>query len=137
MFSIIKIDEIAEIIDEMADRYGKPPEIVDRLVQAAKLRFFASIALFERIIIKKDKASIILPKGEREEFYTQKFAILMQFIQKKYSKDVQFKQSNEVMKLEIINKFKDPGAIMDFLIMFCNEVIRTVIRSDNSIQSIN
>lgn len=130
LFSIISINEIDEIIDEMQDRYGKVPDVVERLIAAAKLRFFASIALFERIIIKQNKATIILPKGEREEFYTNQFTKLMQYIMGNYSKDVHFKQGKEVMKLEIQNKFSEPGGIMNYLINFCRELISNVLKAE-------
>jgi transcription-repair coupling factor (superfamily II helicase) len=105
MFSIIKIEEMDEILEELHDRYGRTPEMVQQLVLAAKLRFYASIALFERIVVKEEKIIIILPKGEREEFYKSKFSVLMQFIMERYSKEIQFKQGKEVMKLELRNKF--------------------------------
>ncbi|PKL87636.1 MAG: transcription-repair coupling factor [Ignavibacteriae bacterium HGW-Ignavibacteriae-2] len=124
LFSIIRIDEIDEITDEMKDRYGKFPEIINRLILAAKLRFNASIALFERIVIKKDQVIIILPKGDREEFYTTKFSVLMKFIMEKYSKEIFFKQGKEAMKLEMRNKFSSPESILDYLIKFCEQVIK-------------
>lgn len=129
LFSIISTGEIDEIIDEMQDRYGKIPDAVEKLVLAAKLRFFASIALFERVIIKKDKSMIILPKGEREEFYTQDFTKLMQYIMGNYSRDVQFKQGKDTMKLEFRRRFDNPTGIMNYLIKFCEEIISNVLKA--------
>ncbi len=129
LFSIINISEIDEILEEMQDRYGKIPEVVERLVLAAKLRFFASIALFERIIIKQNKVTIILPKGEREEFYTNQFTQLLQYILEKYSRTIRFIQGKEVMKLEMDNKFSDPAGVMDYLIKLCEEVLSEVYDS--------
>ncbi len=126
MFSIIKIEEMDEILEELHDRYGRAPEMVQQLVLAAKLRFYASIALLERIVVKEDKVIIILPKGDREEFYKTKFSILMEFIMKKYSRDIQFKQGKEVMKLEMRNKFDEPDDVLLYLIEFCKEVIEVV-----------
>jgi transcription-repair coupling factor (superfamily II helicase) len=70
LYSIENLEEINEIIEEMKDRFGPLPSIVQRLIETARLRFYASYALFERIIIQRKNIFIILPKGENEEYYT-------------------------------------------------------------------
>ncbi len=126
LFSIIKIDEVDELKDEMMDRFGKFPPIVEHLIDAAVLRFHASYALFDRIVIQKNKISFILPKGDREDFYQNKFALLLDFINGKYSKDIKFIQSESVLKLEMNNKFDTPEKVMSYLIKFCKEVSEVI-----------
>lgn len=128
LFSMIKIEEADEIVEEMEDRFGKMPAIVQRLVQAALLRYYASVALFERIVIQKEKMTIILPRGDKEEFYKEKFVLLLDYINKKYSRDVKFIQQNETLKLEIKNRFDEVEKMTGFLINFIKE-IREVIKS--------
>lgn len=123
LFSMLKVNEVDEIKEEMIDRFGKLPLLVDRLIYAAILRYYASFAMFDRIVIQKTHIAMILPKGDKEEYYKNKFALLMQFIVDKYPNDVHFKQSGETMKLEMRNKFSSPESSMEFLIRFCKEII--------------
>lgn len=122
LFSMIKIEEADEIVEEMKDRFGKLPPLVQRLVQAALLRYYASIALHERIVIQKEKIIIVLPKGDKEEFYKDKFVLLLDYINKKYSRDVKFVQQNDTMKLEIKNRFEAVEKMTEFLINFIKEI---------------
>jgi len=52
LFSMIKIEELDEIKEEMIDRFGRIPSNVERLILAAVLRFYASFALLERIVVQ-------------------------------------------------------------------------------------
>lgn len=122
LFTVLNAVEIDEVVDELKDRFGKLPGMVSRLIMAATLRFHASTALLERIIIQEKKIIIILPKGDREDFYKNKFMGVLTFINSKYSKDIKFVQSNDVLKLEMMNKFHSPEDSMLFLIKFCKEV---------------
>jgi len=122
LFSVLKEEEFPEIIDEMEDRFGKFPNMVDQLIKAARLRFFASYAMFERIIIQRKKVILILPKGEYENYYKNHFPNFMKWILEEHSKDVQFIQRNDTMKLEMENKFSDASDTLEFVIGFCKEV---------------
>ena len=122
LFSVLKEEEFPEIIEEMEDRFGKFPKIVEQLIRAAKLRFFASFAMFERVIIQRKKITLVLPKGEYEDYYQNRFPNFMKWILDEHSKDVQFIQRNETMKLEMENKFTDASDTLDFVIRFCQDV---------------
>ncbi len=126
LFSLAKLEEIDELKEEMEDRFGKIPIIIERLIQTALLRFYSSFVLFERIIIQKDKVIIILPKGDREDFYKNKFLLLLDFINKNYSKDIKFIQNKDSLKLEIVNKNNSPEQINLFLINFCKDLNRAI-----------
>ncbi|KAF0139062.1 MAG: transcription-repair coupling factor [Stygiobacter sp.] len=114
LFTLVKIEELDEIRDEMRDKFGRPPLTVERLIQTAVLRYYASFALLERIIIQKQKIIIILPKGDRENFYKNQFVPLLTHINSKYSKEIKFVQSNETLKLEIGNKFETAEKVLEF-----------------------
>ena len=131
LFSVIKIEEVDEIVEEIVDRYGKLPDKISLLIQAAKLRFYASIVLFERIVVTKNKVSIILPKGDREEFYTEKFTGLMEYIMNRYAREIRLVHKNEIMKFEMANKFDEPEVIMDYLIKFTKQIIDNVLKTSN------
>ena len=124
LFSMLKTDEVDEIKEEMTDRFGKMPLLVERLILAALLRFHASFAMFERIVVQKTHISLILPKGEKEDYYKNKFAVLMQYVVDRYPNDVHFKQTNDTMKLEMKNKYPTPESAMESLIRFCREIVR-------------
>ncbi|VAX16908.1 Transcription-repair coupling factor [hydrothermal vent metagenome] len=129
MFSIVKVEEVEEIKEDMEDRFGKMPKIVEHLMMTAVLRYYASITLLERIVILRDRITIILPKADREDFYKDKFSVLMQMIMNTYSKRVQFKQVKDVMKLEMKNEFRSTDETLNYLIDFIKEIHSEVIIS--------
>ncbi|MDH7604567.1 MAG: transcription-repair coupling factor, partial [Melioribacter sp.] len=135
LFSMLKIDEVEEIKEEMIDRFGKLPQVVERLMLVASLRFYASFALLERIIIQRKKTIIILPKGNREDYYQNKFIPLLNFIYDNYSKSIKFIQQNETLKLEIINNSDEPEKILEFLIELCKQM--TNIISEEKLNPVN
>jgi transcription-repair coupling factor (superfamily II helicase) len=122
LFSIIKIEEIEEIKEDLIDRFGKIPLIIERLIQAAELRFYASITLMERVVVLRDKISVILPKKDKDEFYKDKFQNFMQLILSQYSRDIHFKQTEKVMKLEMQNKFRSPEETLIYIITLLKEI---------------
>jgi transcription-repair coupling factor (superfamily II helicase) len=124
LYSIENLEEINEIIEEMKDRFGPLPSIVQRLIETARLRFYASYALFERIIIQRKNIFIILPRGENEEYYKYKFIEMMRFIMDEYKNEIKFVQQKEVMKLTIENKFTKPEEILNYLLEFCDKVVK-------------
>jgi len=79
--------------------------------------------LFERVNMQRERTIIILPKGEREDYYKYKFVELMRFILDKYKNTITFKQNKDIMKLLITNNYESPETLLAFLITFCNEVI--------------
>ena len=122
LYSIENLNEINEIIAELKDRFGPLPSIVQHLIEIARLRFYASYALFERVIIQRKNIFIILPRGEKEDYYKHQFIELMRFIMDNYKDTIRFSQQKEVMKLSIPNKFETPEKTMNFLQGFCEKV---------------
>ena len=96
------------------------PLVVERLILAAVLRYHASFALLERIVIQKQKVIVVLPKGERENFYQNQFVALLTYINSRYAKEIKFVQANDTLKLEIQNKNDSPEKVLEFLITFCS-----------------
>jgi transcription-repair coupling factor (superfamily II helicase) len=122
LYSIKNLDEMTELVEEMKDRFGPVPPTVNRLLLSAELKFAASYALFERIIMQRKDVSIILPKGQKEEYYQFKFVELMRFILDEHKDKVKFEQKNDVMKLIIKNNFDSPEKLLEFLINFSRDV---------------
>lgn len=122
LYSIKNLNDLEELKEEMLDRFGPLPVLVKRLIQIVLIKLYASHALFERIIIQRKNIFLILPKGNREEYYKYKFVELMRFIMDNYKDRIKFSQQKETMKLIIPNNFETPEKILEFLIEFCEEV---------------
>ena len=123
LYSIKSLEELNELTDEMLDRFGPLPVLVERLISAAKLKYHASYALFQRVIIQRKNIFLILPKGEKEDYYKYKFVELMRFIMDEYKDKIKFNQQKTTMKLVITNNFETPEKIFEFLISFSKKVI--------------
>ncbi len=123
LYSVKTLKEIDELREEIKDRFGPVPTIVNRLISVATLRLYASYALFERIIIQRKNISIILPKGEKEDYYKIKFVELMRFILDEYKDKIKFDQNKNIMKLVLINNFESPEKLLEFMINFSREVM--------------
>jgi transcription-repair coupling factor (superfamily II helicase) len=123
MYSIKNISELEELKEEMNDRFGQLPILVERLIAVATLKLFASHALFDKIIIQNKHTLIILPKGQKEDYYKSKFLDLMKFIMNEYHNTIIFEQQKDKMRLVIQNKFDSPESLIKFLINFSQRVM--------------
>jgi transcription-repair coupling factor (superfamily II helicase) len=124
LYSINNVGEIDELKDEIIDRFGPLPIIVKRLIAAATLKYYASRALFDRIIIQRKYIFIILPNEKKEEYYSVKFIELMRYILDNYKDAVKFSQQKDVLKLVITNNFESPEKITDYLVKFSREIMK-------------
>jgi transcription-repair coupling factor (superfamily II helicase) len=106
----------------MTDRFGPVPVLVNRLVLAATLRYYASYALFERIIMQRKITNIILPKGEKEDYYKHQFVELMRYILDEHKETIKFEQKKDVMRLQIENTFESPEKLLEFLIEISSSI---------------
>jgi transcription-repair coupling factor (superfamily II helicase) len=122
VYAIKNLEELDDLKEEMEDRFGPVPSLVKRLLMVATLKYHASYALFERIIMSKKSVTVLLPKGEKEDYYKYKFVELMRFILEKHKDSVKFEQKNEIMKLIIKNNFESPEKLLDFLIQFSIDI---------------
>ena len=122
LYAIKDLEELDELKEEMEDRFGPVSALVKRLLMIATLKYYASYALFERIIMKKNVVMILLPKGEKEDFYKVKFVELMKLIMNNYKNSVKFEQKGETMKLIVKNNFDTPEKLLVFLNSFSREV---------------
>jgi len=122
LYSVSNLEEIEDLVAEMKDRFGSLPLMVSLLISSALLKYYASQALFERVIIQRKNIFLILPKGENEDYYKYRFAVLMKHIMEKYTGSVGFNQQKETMRLIITNNFASPSALLESLIAFVKEV---------------
>jgi hypothetical protein len=69
---------------------------------------------------------VILPKGENEDYYKEKFNMMMKFIMEKHFSEIKFSQEKESFKLVIVNRFENPEKIYEFLFKFSKDVSRII-----------
>lgn len=136
LFSTDSLEDLNDLIDEMKDRFGPLPILLQRLINAAKIRLLASQSLFERIIIQRKNIFLILPQGRNENYYQYRFVQLMRFVMTDYKDKIKFNQQKEKMRLIIQNTFESPEKIFDFLFEFCNQVI-TIYNNEDKQAGIN
>jgi transcription-repair coupling factor (superfamily II helicase) len=126
LYSVTKDGEIEDLVEEMKDRFGSLPAMVDLLISAAKLKLYASQALFERVIIQRKNIFLILPRGENEDYYKYKFNVLMKHIMEKYTDTIKFNQQKETLRLIIPNNFASPSDLLEYLIAFSKDAARVL-----------
>ena len=133
LYSVAGLEEIADLVEEMKDRFGPLPTMVNLLISTAMLKFYASQALFERIIIQRKNIFLILPREEKEDYYKHQFSLLMKHIMEKYSDRVKFNQQKESLRLIITNNFKSPGELLEYLIDFVIEISKLLSKDSGDV----
>ncbi len=123
LFSIVHENEISEIIEEMEDRFGKIPQDTQLMIDVARLKLYASLLQFERVIINEKKFSIILPKASNQTFYDEKFTPLVSIMMNNYGKIFRLVQKQDSVKFEIKNNFYEPEKSLDFLIKMFKDLL--------------
>jgi len=122
LYSVSGLEEIGDLVEEMKDRFGPLPTMVNLLISTAILKFYASQALFERVIIQRKNIFLVLPKEGKEDYYKYLFNILIKHILENYSNTVKFNQQKETLRLIISNNFSSPLALLESLIDFTKDV---------------
>ena len=90
LYSIKNLLELEETKEELTDRFGVLPILVKRLIATAVVKHYASLALFERVIMQRKQIIIILPRGLKEDYYTTRFPELMRYILDHYKTTIRF-----------------------------------------------
>ncbi|HEY7751244.1 MAG TPA: transcription-repair coupling factor, partial [Ignavibacteriaceae bacterium] len=134
LYSIKNLEELEELKAEMIDRFGPVPSLVNRLLSMAELRYHSSFALFERIIIQSNNITIILPGGEKEDYYQFKFTGIMRFILENYKDKIRFEQKQNLMRLIIRNDFESPESLLKFLLEFSLK-ISDIMKSESNVST--
>jgi transcription-repair coupling factor (superfamily II helicase) len=122
LYSVKLIEELAEIAEEMRDRFGAPPSLVQRLFKSAELKYYASRALFERVIIQRKQVIIVLPRGDNALYYETKFGHLAAYIMDHFKDMIQIQQQNDSIKLVVKREFEFPEKAIEFLTGFAKNI---------------
>jgi transcription-repair coupling factor (superfamily II helicase) len=119
--SISGLTDLREIEEEMKDRFGVLPMLVKRLFRSAELKFFASYAMFQRMVIQQGRIIIVLPPADDEEYYQAKFPLLAELLMGKYKGKIKLVQKSQSLQLQIEQSFNVPEAAIEFLTAFAKE----------------
>lgn len=130
LFNIQNLSEIEDIKNEMIDKYGKMPQQIERLIKAAILKFTASYALFDKIIIHLDKSIFHFSENQDDRYYNQILPSLLTYLFKEFSSSIEVKQDKEKIKIIFKNKSKIPEVILGDLINFCEKAANFIGQSD-------
>ena len=84
--------------------------------------------MFERIAIQRKNIFIILPRGQKEDYYKVRFVELMRFImdESAYKDKIKFNQQKEVMKLVVENKFEKAEDVLIILNNFLQQSCKAI-----------
>lgn len=122
LYTLKSIEDLQDIKEEIRDRYGELPDIVNRLIECAELKYHASLAQFDRIVIQKKNITFTLPKGAKEEYYNIKFPALLNLINNEYQKSIKFVQQKEIMKLVMENISETPEEEIKICLSFIKRI---------------
>ena len=123
LYSVNNLQELEDLKEEMEDRFGKFSILVQRLFDAATLKYYSALALFEKVVIQRKIIIIVLPNSKKEEYYDNYFNSLIKYLYSHYGEKIKFSQQNDVFKLIINNQFVTAENMLDFLINFAKEII--------------
>ncbi|MCA0387251.1 MAG: transcription-repair coupling factor [Bacteroidetes bacterium] len=117
------LKEIDDIKEELGDRFGLLPVTAKRLVLTARMRYYASWAMFDRVIIQRNRIMLVLPHKDREEFYEYNFKVLLHLVMTKYRDSIKFDQQRDSMKLIIEKTFETPEKVIDYLMDLFQQIM--------------
>ncbi|XWN38446.1 MAG: transcription-repair coupling factor [Balneola sp.] len=97
--------EIEDWKEEIEDRFGPVPKATEYLVQASKIKLFASRCLFKKVTIRSQRMWAVCPKADStlaEAFYEQgKFQSILKQLETLRPNKFQLIQKNEAVRLAI------------------------------------
>jgi len=117
------LKEIDDIKEELSDRFGLLPLTAKRLITTAQMRYYASWAMFDRVIVQRNRIMLVLPHKDREEFYEYNFKVLLHLVMTKHKETIKFDQQRDSMKLIIENKFESPEKVVEYLIDLFKQIM--------------
>jgi transcription-repair coupling factor (superfamily II helicase) len=81
MYGISSASQIAELKQELIDKYGKLPKEVENLLFVVKLRSAAVKTGLDKVIIKPNKIILIFPDQSNEQYYKDAFPTVLDYLQ--------------------------------------------------------
>ena len=111
LYNVCNVQELQEIIDEITDKFGKPPVQAKQLYFAVRLRIAVLNTGFTKVTLLKHKLVAEFPPETFTEFYEKAFPVIIDFIQ--IIENSQLVTNNKKLLLEVpINKKDEAIEIM-------------------------
>jgi transcription-repair coupling factor (superfamily II helicase) len=118
--------EIENWKEEIEDRFGPTPKAALYLIEASKIKLFASRCLFKKVTIRSQRMWAVCPKAESklaEAFYEQgKFQAILKQLETLRPNKFQLIQKNEAVRLAI-QDIPDIFAATEFLKKLAKKII--------------
>ncbi len=115
--------EIIEWEDEIVDRFGPAPKEAKYLIEASKIKLYASRCMFTKVTIRSKRMWAVCPKPESKigtHFYDSgKFQAIMEGLGKLRADKYQLVQKNDIMRFAI-QDIDDIFAVTPFLKQLLN-----------------
>ena len=115
--------EISEWEDEIVDRFGPAPKEAKYLIEASKIKLYASQCMFTKVTIRSKRMWAVCPKPESKigtHFYDSgKFQAIMEGLGKLRTDKYQLVQKNDTMRFAI-QDIEDIFAVTPFLKQLLN-----------------
>ncbi len=115
--------EIIEWEDEIVDRFGPAPKEAKYLIEASKIKLYASQCMFTKVTIRSKRMWAVCPKPESKigtHFYDSgKFQAIMEGLGKLRADKYQLVQKNDIMRFAI-QDIDDIFAVTPFLKQLLN-----------------
>lgn len=81
LYEIKSNSQLADLRQELIDKYGKLPKETENLLFVVKLRSAAVKTGLEKIIIKPSKIILVFPEESNEQYYKEAFPTVLDYLQ--------------------------------------------------------
>ncbi|RUT27725.1 transcription-repair coupling factor [Paenibacillus zeisoli] len=128
--TLTTLEEVSELADELLDRFGEPPEAVENLLAAARLKIYAKQYGIESITRRGDEVQLKFHEGREKALIPAKFAE----VGNQYGRRVQFNQGTGIL-IQIKIKGLSDKEMMDLLEQFL-ESLKDAFKSKGELQDV-
>jgi transcription-repair coupling factor (superfamily II helicase) len=131
MYALTSAEQLAELGEELKDRFGPHPTEVQNLLNAVRVRLAAAKIGFTKVWMGKASVDIEFPPETATAFYeANDFQTLMTEISNWKGRNVFLKQDDKALKLTV--KSSDNGSPIDAAIRLLNELSRRIKEASNA-----
>lgn len=128
--AVATLEEVSELADELLDRFGEPPEAVENLLAAARLKIYAKQYGIESITRRGDEVQLKFHEGREKAIIPAKFAE----VGNHYGRRVQFNQGAGIL-VQIKIKGLSDKEMMELLEQFL-ESLKDAFKSKGELQDV-
>ncbi len=128
LYNCVTDEEIDEIEQELADRFGTLPEEVGALLFSVHLRLVAARIRLARVTLEQGRLNIALPPQDDAVFYERHFQALMAWVLDNKDR-VRLEQDSRQVRM-IVQNIKGPDDVRDFLVEIETVLAETAVNAE-------